>query len=139
MEKEFITYDLAVKLRDLGFDEECFASIDKFSNFPYIPSKGGRYKNSNKYGVLACPLWQQAFDWFREKYNLFSTIAISGASDYQIYIHDLSKRNKLYFKQIEEGYFTKIINFCYENQYDIYEKSREALLKQLIKIVENDK
>ena len=66
LNSQFVSYELAVELKSLGFDEECFASIDNFSKSPYIPSKGGRYKNSDGYGV-ACPLWQQAFTFLLRK------------------------------------------------------------------------
>lgn len=121
MEKEFVPFELELKLRHLG--------CDKFINYTtYDP-----YPTENK-GIL----YQQAFDWFREKYNLFSTIAISGADDYQIYIHDLNNRNKLYFKDMKEGYFTKVINFCYKNKDNIYEEARLACLEKLIELVERE-
>ena len=37
MEKEFVPYDLALELKELGFDETCFGSIDQIG---YIHVKG---------------------------------------------------------------------------------------------------
>lgn len=73
MENEFITYDLAVKLKALGFDEPCmgvyYGDVEDIQftlnvrETQYYAQKG--YKN----GVLA-PLYQQAFRWFIDKHGL---------------------------------------------------------------------
>jgi hypothetical protein len=67
MKEEFVPYELALKLKQLGFDEPCFLYW---------------WKNESGY-ILAdiiydevrtldfkAPLFQQAFRWFREKYNI---------------------------------------------------------------------
>ena len=51
MNKEFIPYEQALKLKELGFDEECFT-----------------YNDDSKL-LRAGVLYQQAFRFFREKYN----------------------------------------------------------------------
>jgi hypothetical protein len=71
MEKEFISYEQALALKELGFDEECFWWYD----FEKQLRKDIRGFNTNsKYfmGGSGCsaPLYQQAFRWFREKYRL---------------------------------------------------------------------
>ena len=69
MEKEFIPYEQALALKELGFDEPCFgyyyASDKKEIGLEmYID-----VRNQDIYYVSA-PLYQQAFRWFREKHNL---------------------------------------------------------------------
>ena len=75
MEKEFVTYDLALRMNQLGFDEECLAI---YSN---ANPKTGLYtlkkyrlklikQASQKDKCVKAPLFQQAFRWFRDKYNL---------------------------------------------------------------------
>jgi len=54
MNKEFVTYEQALALKELGFDEPCFD-----------------YHNI-KNGLILSPLKQQAFRWFREKYSLIA-------------------------------------------------------------------
>lgn len=54
MTKEFIPYELAVKLKELGFDEPCISSRDM----------------SNGQGLIQLPLYQQAFRFLRQKYGL---------------------------------------------------------------------
>lgn len=62
MQKEFVPYELAVKLKELGFDEECLSYyLNKQLSFVYKTFYGE---------VVEAPLYQQAFRWFREKYML---------------------------------------------------------------------
>lgn len=68
MEKEFIPYELAIKLKELGFDENCLAYFkdDEFK----IPNPHEPFRNSEmKAWFVSAPLYQQGFDWFREKYG----------------------------------------------------------------------
>jgi hypothetical protein len=92
MNKEFIPYELALALKELGFDEPCFGyykpngELDYIENhilkdFPYLA------KNSEWQDLVAAPLYQQAFRWFREKYNLNSFIQpLKNDDDIDIYV-----------------------------------------------------
>ena len=78
MEKEFCTYEQAVALKELGFNESCFGYyIETKEWIPASYSQKGTIYPSNldlmKEWVSA-PLYQQAFRWFRDKHNLYSTI-----------------------------------------------------------------
>ena len=64
MEKEFVSYEQAVALKELGFKEDCLASYYHAGKRLGI----GEYVNHGNYTILA-PLKQQVFRWFREKYD----------------------------------------------------------------------
>lgn len=67
MEKEFVTYEQALALKKLGFDEECF----KWYHNPDLLTDDEVfliYNNDNELFAFA-PLKQQVFRWFREKYD----------------------------------------------------------------------
>lgn len=72
MNKEFIPYEQALELKDLGFDEECLASYRRRNQLmgcgAILFDVDGLDKNC--IGILAAPLYQQAFRFFREKYEL---------------------------------------------------------------------
>jgi hypothetical protein len=69
MEKEFIQYTEALALKELGFDEPCFAYF-KDEEFQY-PNPYEPFKNSEmKSWCITAPLYQQVFRWFRENYGL---------------------------------------------------------------------
>jgi hypothetical protein len=59
MNKEFVPYNLALRLGSLGFDEPCFAYLDCDRNFIF---------NETKTNFLDCeikiPPFSQAFRWF---------------------------------------------------------------------------
>lgn len=121
IEKEFVPYELELKLKHLG--------CDKFINYTtYDP-----YPTENK-GIL----YQQAFDWFRTEHKLFSTILISGADDFQVYIHDLNTRNKKHFSRHKPRSCDWVIRFIYDNRNTIYEEARLACLNKLIELVERE-
>ena len=63
MEKEFIPYEQALALKELGFDEMCFGLYAPPSKTVFLHHYG---LLRAKEQVLA-PLYQQAFRWFREK------------------------------------------------------------------------
>ena len=82
MKEQFVTYEIALKLKELGFDEECLAIYTHnndfykkgtfFLNHPHpftieeLTPIVQDVRESTVY-ILA-PLWQQVIDWFREKY-----------------------------------------------------------------------
>ena len=81
MEKEFVPYELALKLKELGFDEECLGAYGKKGNFLRCTSKSWNLKSmkilndyfgKGSYEYLA-PLYQQAFDWFEKEHRLYSS------------------------------------------------------------------
>ena len=77
MEKQFVTYEIALKLKELGFDEECFGRFDicdteelqEIYEIEYFLTTINNYFNSGcKY--IKVPIWQQVIDWFIDKYDI---------------------------------------------------------------------
>ena len=75
---EFVTYELCVKLKALGFDEPCMGyRTEKGNTLSFkmkitnskLDKEAAKWRATYK-GVLrnrvAAPLWQQAFRWFKE-------------------------------------------------------------------------
>ena len=91
MEKEFVPYKLAIKLKELGFDEKCIYYFRKNNKNEFILFQndlGECYVNADFDKVLvwdeylenpqcSAPLYQQAFRWFREEHGLFGNPDIS--------------------------------------------------------------
>lgn len=68
MKNEFIPYEQALELKELGFDELCMAGYDKdFIGKLYIgfSTDDGVLFNTEYY--IPAPLYQQAFRWLHEK------------------------------------------------------------------------
>lgn len=79
MNKEFIPYEQALELKELGFKGWCLGVYPREQN-EFTPTLGWvsgisaeiRFEQS-EYQTLA-PLYQQAFRWFREKYGFTYSI-----------------------------------------------------------------
>ena len=121
MEKEFIPYVEALALKELGFDEPCFAVyIDKTlimeDGWLYSTNQDTFIESSN----FTAPLYQQAFRWFREKYGLDSnTINTNMWNTFSFVINDMPNKNPI----------TTYLDF------NTHEKAELECLKKLIEIV----
>ena len=125
MEKEFVPYALAVKLKSLGFDEPCmgvyYGDEDDIQfvldvrETQYYAQKG--YKN----GVLV-PTFSQAFRWFRENYQ------------WTIKVNQVTKNNWSY--TLEN--FPKDRTY-YGEIYKTFEVAEIACLEKLIEFIEREK
>jgi hypothetical protein len=127
MEKEFLPYDRSLKLKELGFNELCFGY---YLAGNLLITNDDVY-NSTSIPVIKAPLFQQAFRWFREKYNLFGEIYIAnfGADEYSFDIYDLYEEKNQYDNFIGAG-------ASYSGTFDTYEEVELACLDKLIEIVE---
>ena len=134
MNKEFIPYEEAIALKELGFDELCLAYYQKSSVIgddtilPLIIRKEATNWNDNSFSKLgvpfySAPLYSQAFRWFREKHKWSS------------YIKSTEYIGHNGVKQVWE------VNLKYlptnsEHKGMVYETYEEAELSCLIKLIE---
>ena len=68
LDKLFIPYDCAIKLKKMGYDEFCLA----FHYFKNVDIEYFYCRNSESLNESSCCAitWEQAFDWFDEKFDL---------------------------------------------------------------------
>jgi hypothetical protein len=110
--KDFVQYEEALELKQLGFDEPCFG---------WFASDRTLVKEvTEKTDFTLAPTYSQAFRWFREKYNI--NTVISWRDDLLNYDISLTEMKK-------HGYF------YYKDNFTTYEEAELECLKQLIKIV----
>ena len=135
MDKEFIPYEQALALKELGFDEPCFSRWFHsepfgivFYNTNYLEQINRTCKLNGKEVVFfySSMLYQQAFRFFREKYNLDSFV------------------KDLYKSTIKVGYYFGIDEYKgiefqmdLDDYYETYEEAELECLKKLIEIVKN--
>ena len=75
MNKEFIPYELALEIKELGFNEECVATYRHDGDFNIVEQNGLSWNIKTNPNVhCAAPLYQQAFRFFREKYGFIYSI-----------------------------------------------------------------
>jgi hypothetical protein len=130
MEKEFVSYEIALKLKELGFDEPCITYYYELtSNLRTHLAIDIRYAwtylGTNKLGFTLAPLYQQVFKWIREKHNIDISINT-------IY----SKYNENTIKQYSGVIDTKTM-YTNVGFYDNYEEAQLAGLQKMIEIIEN--
>ena len=130
MEKEFVPYELALRLKALGFDEPCVI-IYYNDGKNYVISETLMTNNElSTHDEITSPLYQQTFRWFREKYNLFGKVYIVnfGADEYSFDIYDLYEEKYKYENFIGAG-------ASYTGTFETYEETELECLKKLIEIV----
>ena len=120
MEKEFVSYELAVKLKALGFDEPCFGVYDPDSTFCEVRSVYSIDFANNIEGRVLAPTFSQAFRWFREKYNLHIGICHAANGKFDCWTNNGNL--------LGNGVYT---------EFDTYEEAELACLTKLIEIVES--
>jgi hypothetical protein len=75
MNKEFLPYELSLKLKKVGFDEPCFGYYDhQIKELDTISSEVCERLCKHDTHIKA-PTFSQAFRWFREKYHLEGEIS----------------------------------------------------------------
>ena len=132
MEKEFIPYEQALALKELGFDEKCFATwierdIRDGSGI-VLEMWGDEDTEYTPMSMLIAPLYQQAFRWFREKYKISGEIS----SDYYLEGKDNEWEYNIYqLGKEDDGYVGTIPIF------KTPEEAELECLKKLIEIVKN--
>jgi thymidylate synthase len=130
MNKEFIPYEQALALKELGFDEPCFGYYDiKDDNLQLFSDnlQDASCNSDLKYDDFkhcTAPLYHQAFRWFREKYDLEGVI--QQAEDFKWYKWKISQYNEDGKKYVADWY-----------EYKTYEEAELACLKKLIEIAKN--
>ena len=68
MKREFVPYQLALELKQLGFDEPCLA----FYNGKFLDSTQYDFDNCSMKDIGQCllaPTYSQAFRWFRDNHK----------------------------------------------------------------------
>jgi hypothetical protein len=130
MNKEFITYEQALALKELGFDEPCIGWYNPQVNYnigiglyKYKEVTTDRYWAFHLTGewenFKPAPLYQQAFRWFREKHGLFGIV---------------DKKDGIRFYKIEDEN-EKIIAVA--TSFKTYEEAEQACLDKLIETIKN--
>lgn len=156
MEKEFIPYELAVDLKELGFDEPCLIN--------YYIEKGEMYIEHTENGITntkldettdelneeqrengeflfeysyAAPTWHQAFKWIRDNFYLVCIVFNDDG--------DIEHENLRYnweirvvtrsFKDLKNQRNARLGEYTYRS----YEEAELDCLKQMLKLLKTRK
>ena len=136
MDKEFISYEQALALKELGFDEPCIGWYNPQVNYKEVTTDKywAFYLTGEWENFKPAPLKQQVFRWFREKHNLRGFIGFRpNTKQFDYHIYDMSLSGKEYVKQRTMEEFNK------DTKVGTYEEAERACLIKLIEIVKNKK
>ena len=124
MEKEFVSYELAKLLTNIGMNKD-----RKTSLLAFISKNDTIYMRSASYAPqdsIDTFLYQQVFDWFREEHHIIGNI-YSTASGFEWEYH---------YDKTRGGSSIKMSDNCGDCEmsgaYTTYEKVREDLIKNMI-------
>jgi len=124
MTKEFIPYEQALELKELGFDEECLGwyrrnevtivSAGWLSEIEFQTNFDKNGKDNFYEEQCTAPLFQQAFRFFREKHKIWVSIS-------------------------EHSFCFELVDTlpAWFHGFKSYEESQLACLKKLIEIIKN--
>ncbi|MFJ1490738.1 hypothetical protein [Capnocytophaga canis] len=122
----FVPYEIAVQIKEIGFDEKCIASYTSAKNiiFELYDLTRHAFKEdliiddfNSSDRCISAPSYEQVKKWFREK-DLESSLFTEDG----YYYYRGSKGNKFLFSGTESS----------------YEQAREALILKLIEIYRNE-
>jgi hypothetical protein len=130
MNEQFVPYEIALKLKEKGFDDKCIAYYTAdthqlslvhgygelmFADYVYL---------GNVVKCVPCPLYQQVFQWFREKHGIVCTIILG--QNPQNYYPEFSilKEHKTFSHKHDMKMW-----------FDSYEKTELACINKMLELI----
>lgn len=137
IDKQFCMHGISLKLKELGFNEECLAYYHNHVE-PYLVKNGNFTKNSEQnlyYDDCTAPLWQQVIDWFRDdkKINIEIT-RFPNINKWGFVTTDMTIIPK-YLSGDETIKYNNLVTS--PNRYDTYEEARIDAILHAIKFYLN--
>ncbi len=119
MNKEIISYQQSLELKELGFDQSCFAYYTCERDLVFVQGKT-KFLSCE----FAAPTYSQTFRWFRLKYGYNCFIPSTPAGKYYYFRENLNDR-----REDSEPELT--------HKFDTYEEAELACLEKLIDLIKN--
>ena len=130
MEKEFVNYDIALEMKQIGFDEPCFAVYENKKWFLVEVKNEMSYESCLKLDVFPAPTFSQCFRFFREKYKLHQNTEQYYGEKFYFNIKDMVHPRRW------DEYPVKKLNAF--NESDSQEEAELAAIVKLIEIVKEN-
>jgi hypothetical protein len=128
MKEQFVPHEIALKLKEKGFDEPCLGYFDPLYKKLVIWENGST--NSTSTWVYA-PLWQQVIDWLSDVHNIevdaMRYTYRGGVYQGKCYMWFVDQYDPKYNHELEEDDSHWILNERKAQGYD-FKTKREAIL-----------
>lgn len=126
MKTEFIPYEQAKALKEIGFDELCFGLYNPvkelcYPNLNYLEWKSF-FDQNNQRDIVKAPTYNQVYNWVRTIYNLHKNESFQSCAKYYV----------LTITNISGGELFYIAN-------PNYNVANIRCLKELMEIIKNEK
>jgi hypothetical protein len=137
MSNEFVSYEIALKLKELGFDEPCFTYYYELTSnlrthLGVDINNAWTYSGNKKLGFTLAPLYQQVFRWFREQFNWQSSIEATNDQ----HSHQLGYNYFIWNNKTGEEYHTMPKDRpSGDFKFTTYEEAQLECIKDLISII----
>lgn len=101
MKEQFVPYEIALKLKEKGFVELCFAFYEADGEFKFNNGTltfDGKWVSANKNNIDYCtaPLYQQVIDWFRVVHKIYILEQVTIDLHGDVYYGVVKKKGKVY-------------------------------------------
>ena len=136
MKSQFLTYEIALAVKELGFDEECIGFYynkvyNNENNFEIAIPDVVKVMCA-KFNHIKAPLWQQVTAWFRNKYKLSIEINLIDNSIEFYYEYSIVCSNN---RQHNDGEMLDQAEILYNDlKFKSYEEAREAGVLEAIEL-----
>jgi len=143
MEEHFVNYNQALALKELGFNEPCFAyyglnNVEDKIFFDIDPDDGELtslnqnqfyHNNLSEIGRISAPLKSQVFKWFRDEHKLWVSFAYDEDESEELYWYV----DKILKYGIGRLFFHDLI------EYKTYEEAESSCIDKLIELIKEKK
>lgn len=123
LKSQFVPYDVALTLNKLGFIEPCLGAYTGISQQLLLGGTSKQFKES-----LRAPLWQQAFEWFREIHNIDGFVVYKpNVKKWDFITYDMSLNGQDYGK-----YYLQYYKEHPNRRFDDYDQARLECVNEMI-------
>lgn len=131
MKKEFVSYEMALALKEFGFDEPCYDNYNIYGKL-----WGLRLNKQVKIkGACLAPTFSQAFRFFREQFNWQASIEATKDQ----HSHELGYNYWIWNSETGLEYHTMPVNKPSGDwEFKTYEEAEIACLLKVIEILKNE-
>lgn len=143
MNREFVPYEQALALKEIGFDEPCFAYYYCYLLDSPVELRieantrtNTQFINVDAKSNCISPLYQQALRWFREKHNMVHIINPLTMTAEIDFLDEITRHDQ-YGDYIHHEHMYDDNNEN-EARYSSYEEADLACLKRMIEIVKEN-
>lgn len=127
MKNEFVSYEMALALKEFGFDEPCYDNYNIYGKLWGLRLN----KQSQINGTCLAPTFSQAFRFFREKYQWQASIEATKDQ----HSHELGYNYFIWNSETGLEYHTMPMNkLSGDWEFKTYEEAELACLIKLIEI-----